>query len=39
VDDVESGVNDFERAVGRVEERVMELEKDGQEPGWSCVVQ
>jgi hypothetical protein len=32
-------VDDFERSVGRVEERVGELEKDGVEgKGWGCGV-
>lgn len=39
IEDVETGVTDFERAVGRVEERVTQLEKDGTGGAWGCVVQ
>lgn len=39
IEDVETGVSDFERAVGRVEDRVTELEKEGEGKGWNCVVQ
>lgn len=41
VDEVAAGVGDFEKSVGRVEERVNELEKDERkvaEGGWSCSV-
>jgi hypothetical protein len=39
VDDVESGVGDFERSVARVEDRVTELEKDGHGSSSSCILQ
>lgn len=39
VEDVWAGVEDYEKGVRRVEERVVELEKEGEKPGWSCVVQ
>jgi hypothetical protein len=40
IEDVEAGVDDFERSVGRVEDRVTELEKDGHGGrDWGCVVQ
>ncbi|EME46108.1 hypothetical protein DOTSEDRAFT_70192 [Dothistroma septosporum NZE10] len=39
VEDVEAGVLDYEKGVGRVEERVRELEKESEKQGWSCVVQ
>ncbi|GAB7351705.1 hypothetical protein MBLNU459_g2296t1 [Dothideomycetes sp. NU459] len=38
VEDVEIGVDDFERAVIGVEDRVRELETEGQKAGWQCVV-
>ena len=39
VEDVEAGVTDFSEGVGRVEDRVKELEKDGEKStGWGCVM-
>jgi len=39
VEDVEAGVSDFSEGVGRVEDRVKELEKDGEKrTGWGCVM-
>ncbi|KAK3699141.1 hypothetical protein LTR37_016615 [Vermiconidia calcicola] len=41
VEDVEAGVEDFQKGVGRVEERVKELEKDAEraeQRRWGCVV-
>lgn len=41
VEDVEVGVQDFAKGVGRVEDRVRELEKDAErseQRGWRCVV-
>lgn len=39
IEDVEAGVSDFGKGVGRVEERVAELEKEGdRRVGWGCVV-
>lgn len=38
IEDVEIGVDDFERAVVGVEDRVRELEREGQKGGWGCVV-
>lgn len=39
VEDVEAGVSDFGKGVGRVEDRVQELERDGERSGsWGCVV-
>lgn len=39
VEDVSAGVEDYEKGVRRVEERVAELEKEGEKPGWSCNMQ
>ena len=40
IEDVEAGVQDFGKGVGRVEERVAELEHDAEvaEQGWRCEV-
>ena len=40
VEEVEVGVGEFERGVKRVEDRVLELKKEGEkdERGWGCVV-
>ncbi len=41
VEDVAVGVEDFAKGVGRVEDRVRELEKDAaraEQKGWSCVM-
>jgi predicted nucleic acid-binding Zn-ribbon protein len=39
VEDVEVGVADFEKGVVRVEERVAELEAEGEgDRKWTCVV-
>lgn len=39
VEDVDAGVGDFEKGVERVEERVAELEREGEKKGWGCIVQ
>ncbi|KAK4628448.1 uncharacterized protein CLAFUR5_11854 [Fulvia fulva] len=39
VEDVQAGVMEYEKGVARVEERVQELEKEGEKEAWSCVVQ
>jgi hypothetical protein len=41
VEDVEAGVEDFAKGVGRVEDRVREMEKDAEraeKSGWRCTV-
>ena len=40
VEDVEQGVRDFEAGVGRCEDRVSELEREGEKDdrGWGCIV-
>lgn len=40
VDDVEAGVQEYEKGVKRVEDRISDLEKEGERgTAWSCVVQ